>query len=132
MLLDTHIWIRWLNEPTGSFVLPSNIIHHIEHAETLEINVMSCWELAKLVKRNRITLPFPLRQWIDLSSQYNDIRVLPVQTDIALLAEKLPEHHRDPADRFIIATSIFYNMPLVSLDSKFPQYQELKGLLIQT
>jgi HlyD family secretion protein len=42
----------------------------------------------------------------------------------------LPEHHKDPQDRLIIATAIYFNACLISFDKKFPAYQELDGILI--
>lgn len=59
------------------------------------------------------------------------VQVLPVNREIAILAASLPEHHRDPADRLIIATAILAKAPLLSLDTAFPAYRELDGLLIQ-
>lgn len=59
-----------------------------------------------------------------------DIQVLPVDRPIAIKASQLPEHHRDPADRIIIATALIHEASLVSLDSVFPRYEELKDRLI--
>lgn len=47
MLLDTHIWYRWL----GKNDLPNRIIHQIENADELFVSATSCWELAQLVKK---------------------------------------------------------------------------------
>ncbi len=49
---------------------------------------------------------------------------------IAQLAVELPEHHRDPQDRIIIATAIVNDAQLISADSRFPDYEELKGRLL--
>ncbi|MGY6275590.1 PIN domain-containing protein [Methylomonas sp. MgM2] len=56
---------------------------------------------------------------------------IPLNRSISIIAANLPEHHRDPADRFIIATAIESNARLMSLDSHFPNYLELAGKLIQ-
>ncbi|MEZ5600631.1 MAG: PIN domain-containing protein [Candidatus Competibacteraceae bacterium] len=44
---------------------------------------------------------------------------LPVSWEIALHSAQLPEHHRDPADRIIIATALAYDARLASLDGVF-------------
>ncbi|MCT7964280.1 hypothetical protein NG791_26740 [Laspinema sp. D1] len=49
---------------------------------------------------------------------------------MALKASQLPEHHRDPADRIIIAAALIYDASLISLDAIFPTYTELQGRLI--
>jgi len=55
---------------------------------------------------------------------------LPISSKIAYLAGSLPEHHKDPTDRIIIASSIVNDMQLISFDTAFPFYTELKGRLI--
>jgi PIN domain nuclease of toxin-antitoxin system len=42
----------------------------------------------------------------------------------------LPQHHRDPADRLIIATALEHRYSLLSVDSKFELYTELADLLV--
>ncbi|SFX21245.1 type II toxin-antitoxin system VapC family toxin [Marinospirillum alkaliphilum] len=128
MLLDTHIWIRWLTASNGEQALPGHLVEKIELSPTLAISAISCWELGQLVKRNRLRLQMPMEQWLNLACE--GIQVIPVDRGIAELAAHLPEHHRDPADRFIIATSLIHNLPLISLDQAFKQYQELAEHLV--
>ena len=58
------------------------------------------------------------------------IKILPVTAQIATKAVHLPEHHKDPQDRIIIATALHYNAKLLSFDCVFASYQELNGYLI--
>ncbi len=129
LLLDTHIWIRWQNPQPSSLALSENLIELIETAESVAISAISCWELGQLVKRQRVQLSLSLDEWVATALE-GDIEVLPIDRDIAIKASQLPEHHRDPADRIIIATALIYDASLVSLDSMFPQYAELKGRLL--
>lgn len=124
LILDTHIWVYWQNQQA----LPKNIINNIQNADELAISIISCWEVAQLIRKGRAKLPIKLEHWIELATA--DVKILPITKEIALLSEQLEFHHKDPADRFIIATSIIYQIPLVSLDSIFPNYQEIKSLLI--
>lgn len=124
ILLDTHIWFRWQNNND----LPINLLYHIEQTDALAVSAISCWEIAQLVKRKRIDLPISAKHWIELASM--NMEILPINKEIALLAEELANHHKDPADRFIIATSVFYQLPIMSLDTAFPKYLEIKNLLI--
>jgi PIN domain nuclease of toxin-antitoxin system len=43
----------------------------------------------------------------------------------------LPEHHKDPVDRIIIATALDYQAQLLSADQRFPDYLELADLLVR-
>ena len=129
LLLDTHIWIRWQNPQPLSMALSERLIELIETADNVAISAISCWELGQLVKRQRVQISLPLEEWVK-AALAEDIQVLPIEREIALKASQLPEHHRDPADRIIIATALIYNASLVSLDGIFPNYTELQGRLI--
>ncbi len=128
LLLDTHIWIRWQHPQPSSMALSDRLIELIETADTVAISAISCWELGQLVKRQRVQISLPLDEWVQVALA--DIQVLPIERQIALKAAQLPEHHRDPADRIIIATALIYNASLISLDSIFPNYAELEGRLV--
>lgn len=52
ILLDTHIWVRWLiSENIG----PA-LVDLIENSEKVCISSISCWEVVYLAKRGRIGL----------------------------------------------------------------------------
>ena len=127
ILMDTHIWLRWLlpDDP-----LPQNLTDLIETADALAVSAISCWELVLLERFRRIELPLPVDKWLKEALRGSDVQVLPVSGTVAQRAGQLPYHHKDPADRFIIATAIVSKIKLISLDSCFPLYSELDDLLI--
>ncbi len=127
MILDTHIWIRWLLPSTP---LPDNLVKQIEETERLFVSAISCWEVVMLEHKQRIKLPLPVAEWLEEASIGSDVEVLPIDCGISQLAGYLPEHHKDPADRIIIATALSHQLSLMSLDEAFPEYSELNGLLI--
>ena len=47
---------------------------------------------------------------------------LPLTRDIMFSSALLPMYHKDPADRFIIATAIAHGMPVVTGDRHFAEY----------
>lgn len=127
ILMDTHIWLRWLlpDDP-----LPKNIIKLIETCEYLAVSSISCWEVVLLEKNCRIELPLPVDEWLKEALIGSSVTPLPVTATIASRAGLLPYHHKDPADRFIIATAIHHESKLISFDGFFPSYVELNDLLI--
>jgi PIN domain nuclease of toxin-antitoxin system len=127
LLLDTHIWLWWINNTDD---LPLSHRDYIEQADELYVSVLSCWELAYLCQRRRIELLTDIDQWFDDALKGSGVICLPCSRSIAISAAKLPEHHRDPADRFIIATAVEYDCNLMSFDNKFSLYEILKGRLI--
>lgn len=128
ILLDTHAWVRRVDPQTNP--LSPGILDCIETAEQLAVNAVTCWEVAWLVRRGRLQLRLSLLDWLDQALQGSDVICIPVDRPIAVRAASLPEHHRDTADRFIIATAMERQVRLISLDSDFPAYLELADKLI--
>ncbi len=128
LILDTHALYWWANRTPDK--LGQQQINAIETAESLAVSAMSCWEMAWLVKRGRIMLKLPVADWLD-QIEASGVAIIPVSRTIAERAVLLPEHHKDPVDRIIIATAVEHRAQLVSVDGQFPAYQELAGLLVQ-
>ena len=51
------------------------------------------------------------------------LSLIPLSEEVMFKATELPEVHRDPADRFIIATAILSNLPVVTTDRRFRDYE---------
>ncbi|MCX8085860.1 MAG: type II toxin-antitoxin system VapC family toxin [Rhodocyclaceae bacterium] len=128
ILLDTHVWLRWVAPDTGQ--LPESVRHAIDEAPRLAVSAVSCWELAYLVRVGKIVPSLPLAAWFEAALTESSVEALPLTCEIARFAAELPLIHRDPADRFTIATALWYRCPLVSLDGEFRRYPELVTLLI--
>jgi PIN domain nuclease of toxin-antitoxin system len=121
LLLDTHVWI-WLSmEDKKSF--SSRAFQAVKKASLKYISAISCWELAKLVKRGRIGLSIPTLAWIRQSLQECDIRLAELTAEIVLESTLLKGVHADPADQIIAATSRVTGMPLVTSDKRLRQLQ---------
>lgn len=127
ILLDTHIWIRWI-EP-GTDPLPIALSKMIDSSAQVAVSAVSCWEVAYLAKRNRLMLPLPVNEWLQAALDESGVISLALTSQMASRAANLADIHRDPADRFIIATSIETGATLLTLDSVFKNYPELVGLL---
>ncbi|MEB3278699.1 MAG: PIN domain-containing protein [Lyngbya sp.] len=53
IILDTHIWIWWVDENPKLSSQNREIIQS-NQASGLGISIISCWEVAKLVEKNRL------------------------------------------------------------------------------
>lgn len=129
IVLDAHIWVRWVDTEVNP--LPSRLLTHIAGADQLAISAITCWEVAWLERRGRLQLQPNLNDWLELALGGSGVGCLPVSGAVAVRAAQLPEHHRDPADRLILATAIEQQATLVSLDTAFDAYREQVGVLIQ-
>ena len=130
MLLDTHIWIQWIIQRDEG--IPANIAKAIQDAEKVVVSAISCWEVVLLSQHRRIELPLDPDAWIAKALEPAGINCIPISCEIARKAGQLPEHHKDPADRLIIATAAVHEAHLASLDSQFPHYQEIALLLLRS
>lgn len=68
-----------------------------------------------LVQRGRIVLPLPATEWRSELLQAG-LREIVLDGRIGILASHLENLHRDPADRFIIATALQNQATLVTAD----------------
>jgi len=89
------------------------------------ISAISCWELAKLVEKNRIGFSIPSLAWIRRSHNEFDIRIADLSPDIAVESTVLRGFHRDSVDQIIVATSRILGMPLVTADKQILEFPEV-------
>ena len=118
-LLDTCALI-WLGMGGGD--LSADARRRITAASALHYSSISTWEIARLMKEEKVFIPNDAVGFVaDLNEQYG-LDAIPPTDDIMIRAAQLPDFHKDPADRIIIATSLAYNLTVVTGDAKFPQY----------
>jgi PIN domain nuclease of toxin-antitoxin system len=101
--LDTHIWLWWINQDKQLTAKHQAII---AEAKNVFVSSISCWELVMLHQRQRIELIGKLDDWLHGVLAGANIVCLPMTESIAIQSARLDFHHRDPADRFIIATEV--------------------------
>lgn len=119
LLLDTCALI-WL--ATGSDELTKETRANIARAPRVFVSSVSAWELGVKCYKGKLVLPCSPRRWFfDVVEKY-DLEVLGLDSDVMLAASELPWHHKDPADRFIIATALKNSLPVVTGDGNFPLY----------
>lgn len=74
------------------------------------------------------------KQVVERKPHFNIAGKIQLKGDIFNTVSKndwdMPEHHSDPQDRIIIATSLAHDARLMSSDKKFSLYKELKNILI--
>lgn len=125
IILDTHIWVWWVN---GGHQLPADYLAYIqgEAVNCLRVSAISCWEVAKLVELNRLQLTIPVDQWLTQALRA-PVQLLPISPEIAVGSSQLPgSFHRDPADQLIVATARLCDCPLVTQDRLIRAYPHVR------
>lgn len=121
ILMDTHIFL-WFHQGHES-LKPKEVelLIQAHKQERLCLSAISIWEIAMLEKLNRIAFQHPLELW--LTEATKNITILPIDTAISLESVRLPScEHKDPADRFIMATARIMNCELATHDIKIMAY----------
>ena len=127
ILLDTHIWFHFIND--GLERLPADAEGAIRENEVLGVSIISCWEIAMLVAKNRLRLSIDVQDWITQALQYKGINLINLSPEIAVLATRLPgEFHKDPADRIIVASSLKLAAPLLTLDQNIRKWGHIQTI----
>ena len=123
ILLDTHVFLWLMNGDETLKPETRKLIQSTCKENNLLLSAISIWEIALLLKKERISLTQPLPQWIDKAKALSFLKIIPLDADIALESCALPgDFHGDPADRMIVATSRIFNSPLMTRDKKIIEY----------
>jgi len=94
--------------------------------EETAISVITCWEIATLVRKGKISLPAPYPEWIERVRSESLLTILDIDVDVIEWVYNLPDvFHGDPADRIIAATALLHRARLATMDRKLLGYEFL-------
>ncbi len=95
----------------------------IEAAELVFVSPISAWEVSLKAARGGLELPLPPLEWFNRALVAHHLVLANLSVEIMVAANQLPWHHRDPADRFIIATAKQEGLAIVTADARFAAYE---------
>jgi PIN domain nuclease of toxin-antitoxin system len=124
ILLDTHIWIWWMDDNPRLSKRHRQIIQ-AQQNDGLGVSIYSCWEVAKLVEYDRLELKVSIEDWLEIALSHPDLRLFDLTIPIIIKSTKLVGFHKDPADQIIVATSIISKIPLLTADEKIVAYPDV-------
>lgn len=120
ILLDTHTLVFWADDPQR---LGRKARKEINRTSRIGVHIISCFEIAILVKKEKIILDKPVDEWLADALSHPKIEIVPLTVSVAVGCTRLPgDFHRDPADRMLAATCLQENFPLVSKDRLIKQW----------
>jgi PIN domain nuclease of toxin-antitoxin system len=119
-LLDTHTFLWWIADDPQ---LSPRARQIMEDASTEPfLSAVSGWEMAIKARLGKLKLPADLQGFVAEQLRINAIQVLPIEMAHAVHVFTLPDHHRDPFDRMLVAQSQLENLPILSGDPQIAQY----------
>ncbi|MBS0615021.1 MAG: type II toxin-antitoxin system VapC family toxin [Verrucomicrobia bacterium] len=123
LLLDTHVFLWWIK---GDRRLPKNTKSKISQAEDVFVSSASIWEATIKIKLKKLD--------VDVNRMVNAITEsgfaqLPILVEHAAAVSRLPDIHRDPFDRILIAQAIVEPLTFLTADAELKSYSELVEII---
>ena len=120
LLLDTHTFIWWANEPEK--LSEKAVAACQDDTNTLLLSVVSVWEMQIKMQLGKLKVSRPIEGLIKTQQQANGLQVLSIELAHVLSLSSLPSYHKDPFDRLLIAQANVEGATLVSVDPTFSSY----------
>ena len=126
LLLDTHIWLWSIADPSH---LTQRIKRELEDTENeIWLSPISTWEIALLARKGRITLNDEPEAWIRKALGMVSFKEAVLNHEVALQSTYVDLPHSDPADRFLAASAMIYDLTLVTADKHLFSSREFLSL----
>ena len=116
LLLDTHTFLWWLIDVSKLTAVTRTAI--ADPGNDVFVSAVTGWEIAVKKARGKLTAPDNLSAMIEEKG----FRHLPLTFHHAEQAGRLPMHHRDPFDRFLIAQAQAEGLTRVTRDARIRRY----------
>jgi len=119
-LMDTHTFLWWITDYSK---LSPRVINIISDGDNdLLLSAASGWEIAIKAKLGRLELPDMPERFIPEQLHINAFGALPVAMSHALRVHALPNHHRDPFDRMLVAQAQVEGYAILTSDLQIAKY----------
>jgi PIN domain nuclease of toxin-antitoxin system len=126
LLLDTHIWV-WSALDRGR--LSARLTATLENpTHELWLSPISLWEVLTLSQKQRLTLYPNPQAWITNALDAIPMREAQVTYQVAQETARVQLPHRDPADRFLVATARVFDLTLVTADEQLLKARQVPVL----
>ncbi len=121
LLLDTHIYLWAI---TNDIKLSKTAKDLMQDASEIYISSASIWEIAIKTKLGKLKLDIEMDELTNCIID-SGFKELPITMKHATQISQLPDLHRDPFDRMLIAQAITEPLRLLTADQQLKGYSEL-------
>ncbi len=119
ILLDNHafLWIVW-----GRCLIHAARDAYLNPQHGLYLSAASYWEMCIKIRLGKLTVRSDWITRFDAEMASNGIRWLPIERVHCQRLLTLPQLHRDPFDRLLVAQAQHEGMTLLTADTNIQQY----------
>ncbi|MGX9365342.1 type II toxin-antitoxin system VapC family toxin [Desulfoplanes sp. PS50] len=119
-LLDTHVFLWFAAYPEKLSDRAKQIILNTKNS--LFLSIVSLWEMQIKIQLGKLDIDTHLIDlWHDQQTK-SQILFLPAKEEHVWTLPNLPQIHKDPFDRLLIAQSLCENMPFITADATISKY----------
>ncbi len=115
LLLDTRVVLWWLVDDVA---LAGEVKDRLDHEPDVYVSAATIWEVAIKQAIGKLPEPAGLPELIRDSG----FAELPISSQHAMTAARLPLIHRDPFDRMLVAQAQEESLTLVTRDARCQKY----------
>src|SRR5712692_6121128 len=94
-----------------------------DNSSELYLSPVSSWEITIKTGSGKLMLPERPSEFVTRAMRLMSLRSLDITHLHALAVDGLPNHHRDPFDRMLVAQAISEQMTLLTADRVFQKYK---------
>jgi PIN domain nuclease of toxin-antitoxin system len=116
VLLDTHVWL-WSRLAPGKLSGPAKRVLLNPDSE-LWLSPISVWETLLLIEKGRVVVDSPPGAWVSAALRTVPLLDCPLNHEVALASRSIQLEHDDPADRFLVATALVFDLTLLTADTR--------------
>ena len=120
LLLDSSTVVWFLEGAPQLSETAAGLIESLE--STSMVSSVTPWELAVKVGLGKLRLPYNLGQEFDATLESIGFELLPLSSAALERTARLPDYHRDPFDRLLVAEALEHSATLVSSNEIFDAY----------
>jgi len=121
LLLDSNVFIFIVQQPERLAARARAAI--LDPSNTRYLSLVTPWELQIKSSIGKFDFGKPIRDIVQREVETNTVVLLPITLDHIDALSRLPDHHRDPFDRLLIAQAIHESLTLVTSDHNIARHQ---------
>jgi len=120
LLLDTHAFLWWIGDDPRLSGRAAALI--ADGANQVHVSSASAWEIVVKKGLGRVEILEPIDRFLVAQLETNAFLPLPIHVRHALGLAALPDVHRDPFDRILVAQAVAEDLSLVTGDRMLARY----------
>lgn len=117
LLLDTHVLLWWLDDPSSIAGRARELI--ADSSRAVFVSAAAAWEITIKRQLGKLDAPDDLEDALERER----FQHLPTGVRHALAVAELPPIHADPFDRIQIAQARLEGLTIVTRDGRIPRYE---------